>query len=171
MLFVLRWAISAPLGSSYYCLSNKNSFFCVHGRSSLHSTNWVTILNTVWHILDCMENIFFNLLLMDFKHIKWINSNMLYVVTYFKISTFVHTFFGDNMHCKVLCIVHYWVGPLSCVQQLWFFWKPNFRGGREAVSFSQIILYQSYCGWKAAYNQFLKIKWQDKDQNPRPHAL
>ena len=32
---------------------------------------------------------------------------MLYVVTYFKISTFVHTFLGDNMHCKVLCIEHY----------------------------------------------------------------
>ena len=29
---------------------------------------------------------------------------MLYVVTYFKISTIVHTFLGDNMHYKVLYI-------------------------------------------------------------------
>ena len=82
---------------------------------------------------------------MDFNNISWIKSRMLYVVSYFKISTFVHTFLGDNMHCKV-CVVHYWVRPLSCVQKSCFpktelLWKPNFRGGPEAVRFSQIILY------------------------------
>ena len=45
---------------------------------------------------------------MDFKDISWINSKMLYVVTYFKIATctYVHTFHDVNMHCEVLCIVY-----------------------------------------------------------------
>ena len=43
---------------------------------------------------------------------------LLYVVIYFKISTFVHTFLGVNMQCKVLCIVHYGVGPRTYTQQI-----------------------------------------------------
>ena len=70
---------------------------------------------------------------------------MLYVVTYFKISTFVHIFLCDNMYYKVVCIVHYRVGPRSCAPKFWFSENrttviPNFRGGPETVRFSQIIL-------------------------------
>ena len=59
---------------------------------------------------------------MDFKDISWINSKMLYVVTYFKIATcaYVHTFRDVNMHCEVLCIVYYWVRSLSCAWKSWF---------------------------------------------------
>ena len=54
--------------------------------------------------MNVWENFSFNLLLIDFNNILWIDSKMLYVVTYFKVSTFIHAFPGDDMHCKVLCI-------------------------------------------------------------------
>ena len=85
---------------------------------------------------------------MDFKDISWINSKMLYVVTYVKIATwtYVHTFRDVNMHCEVLCLVYYCVSDLFLVPKNRGFlktellWKPNFRDGPEAVRFSQIIL-------------------------------
>ena len=46
------------------------------------------------------------MLLTDFNNTPLINSEMLYVVTYWKISTFAHTFLDGNMHCKVLFIVY-----------------------------------------------------------------
>ena len=119
---------------SYY------SFVLTADQVCIVTINWVTVLNTVWHIWDCMEKVLFNLLLIDFNNISWINSKiikmlkLLYVVTYFKISTFVHTYYlGGNMHCKVLCIVHYGVGPRTYTQQIVVLWKPNYCENRTTV--------------------------------------
>ena len=67
----------------------------------------------------------------------------MYVVTYFKVSTFIHTFAGDDMHCKVLCITESDI--VLVPKNLGFLktellWKPNFKGGPETIRFSQIIL-------------------------------